>query len=167
MKVIGIDPGYERLGLAIIEHDHGRPDQLLYSTCLTTAAGQPFPVRLYQLANQLEKILLEYRPEILVLEKIFFTSNQKTAVAVAEVRGVVTYLAQKHGLAILDLTPLEVKMTITGYGRADKNQMKNMIVRLLGVTQSIQYDDETDAMAIAVAGALQAPTRLIHKLETN
>lgn len=152
MKILGVDPGYDRLGLAVIESAVAKPERVIFSTCLNTSRRLLFEDRLWQLMNRLEAVLKKYRPDILALEKIFFTRNQKTALAVAEVRGAVTYLARKQCLPIINLTPLEIKSAITGYGRADKEQIKFMVVKLLGIKRVLKSDDEADSLAVALAG---------------
>lgn len=155
MKVMGIDPGYDRLGLAVIRHESGRPEKIIFSACLSTPRALDFNERLWQLANEVETAIKKYRPEWLAIEKIFFTTNQKTAMAVAEVRGVILYLARKHAVPIINLTPLEIKMTITGYGQANKEQIGQMVKKLLGLKQTPTTDDEMDALAIALTGAVR------------
>lgn len=153
MTIAGIDPGYGKMGLAII-----RDGARLYSTCLRTPPGIPFADRLLQLGQEVEKILNRFRPDRLAIEKLFFTTNQKTALAVAEARGLVTYLGRKHGLEIAEYTPLQIKQTITGYGRADKTQVRGMVGRLIKLEKKIKEDDEIDAVAIALTDSF------IHKL---
>lgn len=157
MRIIGIDPGYERLGVAVIEATNGQREKIIFSACLTTARTLTFEERLIRLAGRFEKIVERYRPEIMAMEKIFFTNNQKTALAVAEVRGAITYLASKRHLRVINLTPLEVKTTITGYGQASKDQVKNMVERLLRIKPGGgRQDDEIDALAIALTGLTRA-----------
>ncbi len=145
MRVLGIDPGYDRFGLAILEKE-----KLLYSNCLTTKRDAPFAKRLYQLADKTEKLIKEWRPDMLAMEKLFFKSNQKTAMGVAEVRGAITYIATKYGLEIKEYAPVEIKMAITGHGGADKRQMARMIERLIKMKKKPKYDDEYDAIAVAL-----------------
>ena len=162
MITIGLDPGYERLGVAVIETSGGKKDELLYSTCLTTLRTLSFPERLKQLADNIEKVLIKYRPNILAVEELFFSGNQKTAMKVSEVRGMIIYLAVRAGVTIINLTPLQVKMSLTGYGRASKSQVSTMIGKLVCLPTGPRHDDESDAIAIALAGAAQARQTLIH-----
>ena len=162
MITLGIDPGYERLGLAVIETSANKKDELLYSTCLTTARTLTFPERLKQLALGVEKILTKYKPDALAIEELFFSGNQKTAMKVSEVRGMIIYLAVRAGVTIINITPLQVKMSLTGYGRASKSQVSTMIGKLIQVPSGKRHDDEYDAMAIALAGATHARQSLIH-----
>ncbi|MEK7584907.1 MAG: crossover junction endodeoxyribonuclease RuvC [Patescibacteria group bacterium] len=156
MKILGIDPGYDRLGVAVIESVAGKKDTLLFSTCLTTDKDDEFSERLWQLAQAVGKIIKKYSPDILALEKIFFATNQKTAIKVAEVRGVISYLARQFNLTLINLAPLEVKLAITGYGQASKDQVKRMVGLMIKETGSIKSDDEIDAVAMALAGASRA-----------
>jgi crossover junction endodeoxyribonuclease RuvC len=151
-RIIGIDPGYDRLGIAIIEGPVGR-EQLLYSTCVTTSKKQTFPERLAQLGKTVEQLLKEYRPNVLAIEKLFFTKNQLTAMAVSETRGVLLYLATLAGLTISEFTPQQIKKTVTGQGNADKQQVAQLVTRLIKLppaTNTKRLDDEIDAIAIAL-----------------
>jgi len=156
MKVLGIDPGYDRLGLAVIEKTVDGREQVIFSTCLATSPTLDFGERLLFLINKIEQAIKKYRPDLLAIEKIFFASNHKTAIAVAEVRGAILYLAKKLKIPVLNLTPLEVKSAITGYGQADKTQVKFMVQKLLRLSQPIKQDDEADALAIALTGLSRA-----------
>ncbi len=152
MRILGIDPGYERLGLAVIDRGPNAPETLVFSTCLRTPTKQIFAERLLTLGEELSKLIEKYKPEHLSLEQVFIAANRKTATRVAEVRGVIIYLAAKNNLPVIDLTPLQVKMAITGFGRASKEQIQVMASKLLRLGPSKKLDDEYDAMAIALAG---------------
>ncbi|MFH1170848.1 MAG: crossover junction endodeoxyribonuclease RuvC [Candidatus Vogelbacteria bacterium] len=162
MITLGIDPGYERLGLAVIETTNGAPDKLLYSTCLITSKTKPFHERLKTLADGVGKMLTKYQPDTLAIEELFFSGNQKTAMKVSEARGMIIYLAVHAGIKIINLTPLQVKMSITGFGRASKSQVETMIGKLIRIPSGKHFDDEYDAIAIALAGAVHARHELIH-----
>ena len=153
MKILGIDPGYDRLGIALIEESPGQNSKIIYSACLTSPRREIFAQRLYRLIDGVETIIKRHRPDLLALEEIFFASNRKTAMAVAEVRGALLYLAHKLSVPVINLTPLEVKISITGYGQASKEQIKYMVERLLDFKKKRSLDDEVDALAIALAGA--------------
>lgn len=150
MRVIGVDPGYDRMGVAIIERTNGS-DVLLYSDCLTTSAKLPFTDRLLIIGEGFEEVLAKWKPEVLSIEKLFFTKNQKTAIAVAEARGAICYLAKKHGLRVFELTPGEIKMCVSGYGKSSKDQVITMVERLIKINKKIQYDDEYDAIAAGLS----------------
>jgi crossover junction endodeoxyribonuclease RuvC len=148
-RVLGIDPGYERLGVAIIDKSSGQ-EVVLESACFKTSAKLPFPERLRTLGENLEQLIVKWQPAVLALEKLFFTSNQKTAIQVAEVRGMIIYLAASHGLKLVEYTPLEIKMCLTGYGRADKKQLTDMVGRLVKLPPRFRHDDEFDAVAVGL-----------------
>jgi len=149
MRVLGIDPGYERLGVAVLERD-GSSEKLLYSTCIETDKQDSLPDRLQVLGDELEKLLVEYQPEYVGVETLFFNKNQKTAVAVAEARGVVLYLAKKHNCEVLELGPQEVKVAVTGYGKSDKKAIFDMVKRLVKNVPEKALDDEYDAIAVGI-----------------
>ncbi len=156
MIILGIDPGYDRLGLAVIKQTAGKLE-LLYSDCFITNKKDAFSDRLLSVGNEIEKVLLDWQPNILAVEKLYFTTNQKTAMAVAEARGVITYLGAKHGLSLAEYTPREIKTCITGYGSADKKQIIEMIPKLIKLDKLIKYDDEYDAIGIALTHLARAP----------
>jgi crossover junction endodeoxyribonuclease RuvC len=160
MKVLGIDPGYERLGIAIVEKRENK-DFLVFSECFQTSKNLDFHERLLLLGNRVEEIIKIHQPDTLAIETLMFNTNQKTAMNVAEARGVVLYQAIKNNLSIFEYTPLQIKIAITGYGRSDKNQVTEMVKRLI-ITEKCEMkpasakgygeatDDEYDAIAIAI-----------------
>ncbi|OHA60484.1 MAG: crossover junction endodeoxyribonuclease RuvC [Candidatus Vogelbacteria bacterium RIFOXYD2_FULL_44_9] len=149
-RVIGIDPGYDRLGVAIIEKNK-TAEKLIFSTCLTSNKKDAWEKRLLSLGQELEKIIRKYQPDTLAMERLFVTVNQKTAMAVAEVRGMILFLAGKYKLATTDYTPMEVKSCLTGYGHADKKQMMSLVERIIKIdSKKKMLDDEYDAIAIAL-----------------
>jgi crossover junction endodeoxyribonuclease RuvC len=157
MKIISIDPGYERLGIAVIEKPakgaKGEPlgkEVLLYSECFKTSAKIPHHERLALIGNKIKEVIKKYKPEVLATEKLFFSGNQKTAMLVAEARGVILYSASSSGLDIFEYTPADIKIAITGYGRSDKNQMICMVNKLICVDKKTNSDDEYDAIAIGL-----------------
>lgn len=150
MKIISIDPGYERVGIAIIEKETGGKEELLYSDCFKTSAKSPITERFLLIGKEIEKIIKKYNPEALAIETLFFNSNQKTAMAVSEARGIIIYQGLANGLDIFEYTPLQIKIAITGYGRGDKKQVIAMIPHLIKVDKKINYDDEYDAIAVGL-----------------
>ena len=148
-RVMGIDPGYDRLGIAIMEKDP-RGEKLIFSTCLTSDKKVDFSQRLWQLGKEIEKIIKKHQPTVVAMEKLFVTVNQKTAMAVAEVRGMIIYLSAKYQLAVNDFSPLEIKSCLTGYGQADKKQMISLVEKILKIKTKKKFDDEYDAMAVAL-----------------
>ncbi len=151
MKLLGIDPGYERVGIAVLEKNPGdRREKLLYSTCFKTSPKLPLHERIFLIGQELEKIVTEFSPETLAIEKLYFENNQKTAMGVAEARGAILYVAHVHGLAIFEYTPLQIKSAVTGYGKATKDAIHTMVHRLVDIPKEKKQDDEIDAIAIGI-----------------
>jgi len=146
MRVLGIDPGFERIGIAILEKEGGK-DVLLYSNCFKTSASLPFHERLALIGKEIERVVGKYKPDVLAIETLLWGSNQKTAMMVAEARGVMIYESTRKGLLLCEYTPLQIKIAVTGYGRADKNQVNAMVNQLVHIEKAIKYDDEMDAIA--------------------
>ncbi len=145
MKILGIDPGYERLGIAIVEKNN--KDTLLYSDCIKTSPELQFHDRLLLLGKEVESVIKDHSPTVLSIEKLYFTNNQKTAMNVAQVIGMIIYIAKTHGLEVFEYTPLQIKSACTGNGRANKNQMMTMLPNLIKISKKIRHDDEYDAIA--------------------
>lgn len=148
--ILSIDPGYERLGIAILKKEKGQKEELIFSECFKTLAKEEHPERLKQIGNRIEEIIIQHKPEILAIEGLFFNTNQKTAMKVSEARGTILYLAKNAGLEIFEYTPLQIKTAITGYGRSDKNAVTKMIPALIDIKKEIKYDDEIDAIAVGL-----------------
>jgi crossover junction endodeoxyribonuclease RuvC len=151
MRIISIDPGYERLGVAIIDKQKGQKEGLVFSDCLRTDAKEIFEDRLTTLGLKIESLLEEYKPEALSIENLFISNNQKTAMRVAEVRGMLIYLCRKNNLIIKEFTPLQVKLAVTGDGKSSKDQVIRMVKMLIKITKEKAVDDEYDAVAIGLA----------------
>ncbi len=150
MIILSIDPGYERVGIAILEKIPRGKETLLYSECFKTSAKLPHPERLFLIGQKVHNIIEEWKPTCLSIEKLFFNTNQKTALAVAEARGVILYEATVADLSIYEYTPLQIKIAVTGYGRSEKKQIALMVPRLIVVDKKISSDDEFDAIAIGL-----------------
>lgn len=150
MKIISIDPGYERLGIAVIEKEKGSKEILLFSECFKTSAKLPHHERLSLIGDRIKDVVKKWKPEQLATEKLFFSGNQKTALLVAEARGVILFTGSSLGLEIFEYTPNEIKIAISGYGKAEKNQMIDMVRKLIKVDSSKKSDDEFDAIAIGL-----------------
>ncbi len=149
MKILAIDPGFERLGFAILEKEKGK-EVLFDSGCITTLSSKLFNERLLIIGEEIEKVIKKWKPEILAIETLFFNNNQKTAMKVSEARGVVIYISSKYKLSVHEYTPLQIKIAVTGYGRASKPQIKTMVTKLIDIKKVIKYDDEMDAIAIGI-----------------
>ncbi len=149
-RVLGIDPGFDRLGLAVIEGDASKPTHI-WSDCALPAKGEPSK-RLAAVSKFVSDAILKYQPDALALETLFFSTNKKTALAVAEARGAVLAAAGTHKLPVLEFSPGQVKLAVTGYGSADKKAIAGMIPRLISLPKKKRLDDELDAIAVAIAG---------------
>jgi len=143
------DPGFERLGVAVVEKSRTK-EVVLYSDCVRTSAALPFAERLRILGEAAEDLMALWEPEAVALEQIFFEKNAKTAIGVASVRGVLAYIAASHALPVYEYTPLEVKVAITGFGRSDKAAVATMVKRLVSIPLKKRLDDELDAIAIGL-----------------
>ena len=155
MKVLGIDPGYGRCGMAIVERDGKGVDALIFSLCVETSAQADFTERLDTIARECARLIEEYSPTHLAIEKLFFNTNQKTAMRVAEVRGALIQSASERGVDVYEYTPIQVKSAVAGWGGADKKQIATMLRLLMRINKEIKHDDEYDAIAIAL-------THLVH-----
>ena len=151
MRILGIDPGYERLGVAVLEKENNnRKEKVIFSECFKTSSKLDFAERLLLIGGEVRTVIKKYKPEVLSIETLFLTTNHKTVMHVAEARGVIIYEAKKSGLEIFEATPLQIKVATTGYGRADKNQIIKMVHMLVDIEKSKTSDDELDAIAIAL-----------------
>lgn len=150
MRIIAIDPGFERVGIAVMEKISGK-ENLLYSNCFKTPAKEVFSKRLAMVGGEIEELVRKWKPERLAIETLLWNKNQKTALSVSEARGVIIYAAAKMGLQVFELTPLQVKIAVTGYGRAEKRQVGEMVKKLVKAAEKITSDDEIDAIAVGIA----------------
>lgn len=149
MHIISIDPGYERLGIAVLEKNNGK-EKLIYSECFKTPSKIPHCDRLEMIGRKIKEIVKKFKPEAAAIEKLFLNINQKTAMAVSEARGAILYELASNGLLVREFTPLEIKSAVTGYGRSDKRQIVYMVGKLLDINKKIKYDDEFDAIAVGL-----------------
>ena len=154
MIILGIDPGTTRVGYAVIEKKDSDNLNLLICGCLESKNKEQKD-RLKEISDLILDLILKYRPEVLAIEKLFFTKNAKTALAVAEARGVIINSA--NSLNIREFTPLEIKVAITGYGKAEKEQVKKMACRILKLEKMPKIDDTSDALAIALTACYTNP----------
>ncbi len=150
MRILAIDPGFERVGIAIIDKTTTPKHGLVYSDCFKTSSKLPLCDRLNLIGKEVEKIIKEYKPEALAIEKLYFTTNQKTVMGVSEARGVIIYSGTKNGLKIFEYTPPQIKVAVTGYGKADKGMVISMVPKLIQINKDIKSDDEMDAIAIGI-----------------
>ncbi|TSC54718.1 MAG: crossover junction endodeoxyribonuclease ruvC [Parcubacteria group bacterium LiPW_30] len=150
MRIIAIDPGLERVGIAILDKERGGKETLVFSECFKTKSSLTLSERLNLIGVHLNEIILEYKPEALAIESLFFTTNQKTAMVVSQARGVIIYEGAKNNLPIYEYTPLQIKVAVTGYGKATKTQVDSMVQKLIIISKKIKSDDEMDAVAIGL-----------------
>ena len=146
MKTLGIDPGYGRVGVAILSGEVGS-EKLLYSSCIETDKETPHNERLRHVTDEIKRVIGAWEPSELAIEKLFFTTNQKTAMQVSEARGAIISVAQDLGLKIFEYTPLQIKAGITSNGRASKKELAYMVTRILSLKTKLKRDDEYDAIA--------------------
>ena len=152
MIILGIDPGLAIVGYGVIEYKASRFKTLGYGA-LTTPAGMPIEDRLCMLHRGMKELIERYRPDEMAIEELFFNTNITTGIQVAEARGVLLMSAREEGLAISEYTPLQVKQSVVGYGRADKKQVITMVQMILNLTNVPKLDDTADALAIAICHA--------------
>lgn len=150
MRVLGIDPGFDRLGLAIVEGDPSKP-VVVWSDCVLPAKGAP-AARLADVYTAIIKALTEFTPDKISIETLFFSTNKKTALAVAEARGAILAAAGARNVLVQEYSPGQVKLAVTGHGAADKAAIARMIPHLVTLDTRKRLDDELDAIAVAIAG---------------
>jgi len=153
MRIIALDPGYDRCGIAVIECDKNRKETLLESACITTNRADDFEKRLLFVTDELRAYIKKYNPEVCTLETLFFAKNQKTAMHVAEARGALILTITQQNIELHEFTPKQVKIAVTGDGAATKQQVMMMIPRLIAIEKSIAYDDEYDAIAVGLTAS--------------
>ncbi len=149
MRIIGIDPGYAIIGFGILDYV-GNNFQVVDFGAITTSAHTPLELRLKTIYDDMNCILSRYKPESMAIEKLFFNTNQKTVIDVAQARGVTVLTAVEHGIPITEYTPLQVKNSVVGYGRAEKKQVQEMTRSILRLTKVPKPDDTADALALAI-----------------
>ena len=159
MRILGIDPGIAIVGFGLIESDRSGQKMLQYGA-ITTPKELPLAERLVQIADDMEQLIAQLKPDAIAVEELFFTNNITTGIAVAHGRGIVLYTAQKSGVPLYEYTPMQVKMAVTGYGKAEKRQVMDMTKRLLNLKAVPKPDDAADALAIALCHARSATSLL-------
>ncbi len=149
MRILGIDPGYAIVGYGVLDYDNNKFKTIEYGAITTLSSMNMFD-RLKSIYDDLCHVIEQTRPQYMAIEELFFNSNQKTAINVAQARGVILLAAMNYNLNIFEYTPLQVKQAVAGYGRADKNQVQQMVKLLLGLSEVPKPDDTADAVAIAI-----------------
>lgn len=150
MKILGIDPGYGRLGLAVIDAEKGRKETLVYSECFETDKKLTQAERLNLVSEKIKSVIEKYSPEIAGIETLMFSANKKTALSVAEVRGVILELLSSLKIPFKEYNPGSIKVAVTGHGASDKKQVRKMVEVIIGKKFAGAKDDECDAIAVAL-----------------
>ena len=159
MVILGIDPGLAIVGWGVIEYSGNRFRTIAYGA-IRTHAGMETPKRLLNIRRDMEELIKKYRPEHMAVEELFFNTNITTGIRVAEARGIILAVAEDFGINIAEYTPLQVKQSVVGYGRAEKNQVIEMVTRILHLPAPPKPDDTADALAIAICHAHSGCSRL-------
>ena len=152
MIILGIDPGYAIVGYGVIKYEANRFTVIDYGA-VTTNAGTPFVERLEIIYNDLTAIMQKYHPEAMAIEKLFYNTNAKTVIDVAQARGVTVLAAKQNNVEMFEYTPLQVKQSVVGYGRAEKKQVQEMTRVILKLEKVPKPDDTADALAMAICHA--------------
>ena len=150
MRILGIDPGTGILGFGIIEVKNNELSEIIDAGVIASPKHTPLPDRLLDIYNSLNEIIKKNRPDVMAIEKLFFARNITTAISVAEARGVVELVAKQNNIQIAEYTPLQIKQTLTGYGRAEKKQVQEMVKKELKLKEIPKPDDCADALAAAI-----------------
>ncbi len=159
MRIIGIDPGYAIIGYGIVDYNANHFTVVDYGA-VTTKAHTPFEQRLSDIYTGLNQLISTYKPDAMSIEKLFFNTNTTTAIDVAQARGVIVLTAAQAGVKIAQYTPLQVKQSVVGYGRAEKKQVQEMTKLMLGLKSVPKPDDTADALALAICHAHSAGSLL-------
>ena len=152
MRILGIDPGYAIVGYGVVDYNNTKFSVVDYGAILTEA-GLPFNERLEKIYDDMMAMLQRWKPEVMAIEKLYFNTNTTTAIDVAQARGAIVLAAQKNGMTIAEYTPLQVKQSVVGYGRAEKKQVQEMTKMLLNLEKVPKPDDTADALAMAICHA--------------
>ena len=159
MVILGIDPGVATIGFGLIRAERGKNTLLQYGV-ITTPPGIPLSERLLQISNDMERLIETFRPDEMAVEELFFSKNITTGIAVAHGRGVILLAAEKLGIPVFEYTPMQVKQSVVGYGKAEKKQVMLMTQRLLNMKQIPRPDDAADALALAICHSRSATSLL-------
>jgi crossover junction endodeoxyribonuclease RuvC len=163
MVILGVDPGYAIVGIGVVEYVGNKFRPITY-TAITTPAKMNTVDRLKKIYDEMQEIIDKYKPDAMAIEELFFNSNQKTAINVAQARGVILVAATNRQIPISEYTPLQVKQSVTGYGRADKRQIQEMVKMLLHLNAIPKPDDAADGLALAICHAHSSKTNKLLNL---
>lgn len=147
MRVIAFDPGYQRLGVAIIEKLQNSQETLVFSECFFTKKEDEYFDRIEKIGRRVEEIIKTHSPNYGSIEGLFFSKNTTTALKVSEIRGILIYLCKKSMIPVYEFTPNQIKVAVTGYGKSDKKSINNMVSKLINLPERKIIDDEMDAIA--------------------
>ena len=159
MRILGIDCGAAHTGYGLIESD-GRAHRMIVAGCIQTRPKEPLEIRLLTIARGLREVIGSHTPDSAAVEEVFYAQNVKTALKLSHARGVVLLTMAEAGLPVGEYSPLEIKTSVVGYGRAEKQQVKLMVHSLLGLKTEIESEDACDAVAVAICHATHAAFRL-------
>jgi crossover junction endodeoxyribonuclease RuvC len=159
MRILGIDPGYAIVGFSVLDYDGNKFKVVEYGQ-VNSKAGLAMPVRLKMIYDDMMYIVEKYAPDTMAIEELFFNNNAKTAINVAQARGALILAAENFGVDVVEYTPLQVKQAVTGYGRADKNQVQQMVKMILKLDEVPKPDDVADAVAIAICAGYSLTSSL-------
>ena len=166
MRILGIDPGYAIVGYGILDFDNVRFKTVNFGS-ITTSPDTPFDKRLCEIFDDMNTVLDKFSPDCMSVEKLFFNTNTTTAIDVAEARGVILLAAARKGIPVFEYTPLQVKVAVTGYGRAEKHQVQEMTRNILHLDSIPKPDDTADALAIAICHGHTGGSRLSTIIRNN
>lgn len=150
MITISIDPGYERIGIAVLKKNSRGKEELLFSECFKTNPKAKLHERIFFVGKEVERVVELYKPQRFAIESVFHTNNTKTVLGVSEARGVLMFVASSHNLIISEYTPPQIKNAVTGYGKATKEQVYSMVKKIIDLPKDVKQDDEIDAIAIGI-----------------
>lgn len=165
LRLLGIDPGFDRTGIGIVDHTGGKMAWVWHG-CIQTSPKDSFSVRLQQVRDGLKQVFERAKPDVAVVERLFFQKNVKTAMDVSMARGVIVLAIADANVSLIELTPNQVKQGIAGYGAADKKQVQEMVQRLLKLKEIPKPDDAADALALAIVGGPLAQTATLLQKNT-
>ena len=163
MRILGIDPGYAIVGYGILDYEKNKFFPVEYGA-VTTQAHTDFQERLKEVYGSVDEIIRRTQPDALAIEKLFFTTNQKTVIQVAQARGVILLAAAMNGIPVYEYTPLQIKQSVTGYGKAIKTQVQEMTKRLLRLEKVPKPDDTADALAVAICHGYSYRSKLFTQI---
>ncbi len=161
MRIIGIDPGYAIIGFGVVDYK-GNDFQVVNFGAITTQAHTSFELRIKTVYDDMCEILDKYSPDEMGIEKLFFNTNQKTVIDVAQARGVILLSAIERGIKVSEYTPLQVKQSVVGYGRAEKKQVQELTRSILGLKKVPKPDDTADALALAITHGHSSQSNLVY-----